>query len=66
LPKEFTTTAQHRALIKRIRPDILAVSAHSPNLAAKRKIMKDLGGELRAVLPKNPKISTTKLLQSKP
>jgi cytidyltransferase-like protein len=66
LPEKFSSSADHRALIKRIGPDILAVSAHSPNLVAKKKIMEDLGGRLRIVLPKNPKISTTKLLQSKP
>ena len=65
LPENFTTTTARRALIKRIRPDILAVSSHTPNLPVKRRLMAEIGGKVKVVLKHNPKISTTKLLQSK-
>lgn len=64
LPKKFSSSADHAALINQIKPDILAVSASTPNLPAKRRIIKRFGGRVVVVLPHNPKISTTKLLKS--
>lgn len=65
LPKQFNDLNHFTALIKQIRPDILAVSSSTPHLAVKRRIMKRFGGRVVIVLPHNPKISTTKMLQSK-
>ena len=64
LPENFATTAARRALIKRIHPDILAVSSHTPNLSVKRQLMRELGGQVKVVLKHNPDISTTKMLKS--
>ena len=65
LPEKFNTDADHAALINQIKPDILAVSASTPNLDIKRKIMAKAHGRVVIVLPHNPKISTTKMLKSK-
>ena len=65
LPKQFNDLNHFTALINQIRPDILAVSASTPHLAVKRRIMKRSGGRVVIVLPHNPKISTTKVLKSK-
>lgn len=63
LPKNFSKPSQHRALINQIKPNILAVSSHTPNLKAKRKLMKSIGGSVKVVHSHNPQISTTKLLK---
>jgi cytidyltransferase-like protein len=64
LPEKFNTPQDHLRLLKRLKPDILAVSSHTPNLAQKRLLMKKIGGIVKIVLPQNPKISTTKILQA--
>ena len=66
LPKQFNDLNYFTALINQIKPDILAVSASTPHLAIKRRIMKQFGGRVVVVLPHNPKISTTKMLKYKP
>src|SRR4030042_1948648 len=63
LPEKFAITAEHEALIVLIRPDILAVSSHTDFLVNKTEIVKKYGGELRIVLPHNPSVSTSTLLQ---
>lgn len=65
LPKQFNNLNHFSKLIANHRPDILAVSANTPNLPVKRKIMKRFGGRVVIVLPHNPKISTSKILKSK-
>ena len=65
LPEKFDNPTDHLKLLKKIRPDILAVSAHTPNLPAKRKLMKQIGGSVIVVHPHNPKLSTTKILKYK-
>jgi D-beta-D-heptose 7-phosphate kinase/D-beta-D-heptose 1-phosphate adenosyltransferase len=62
---ELTKPADWRTLINQIKPDILAVSSSTPHLAIKRRIMQESGGRVAVVLPHNPKVSTTKLLNSK-
>jgi cytidyltransferase-like protein len=64
LPEKFNAQSGRLAWLKRVRPDILAVSASTPHLAAKRRLMKQIGGRVVVVLPHNPKISTTKMLKS--
>jgi len=64
LPKKFNDLNHFTALINQIKPDILAVSASTPHLAIKRRIMKQFGGRVVVVLPHNPQISTSKLLKS--
>ena len=62
LPEKFDSLKDYRALINQIKPDILAVSSHTPNLSTKRRLMKSIGGIVKVVHPHNPKFSTTKLL----
>lgn len=62
LPKQFNNLNHFTSLIKKLRPDILAVSSGTPNLPVKRQIMKQFGGRVAVVLKHNPKISSTQLL----
>ncbi len=63
LPEKFNQPTHHRALINQIKPDILAVSSHTANLTAKRKLLKSIGGKVLVVHSHNPKFSTTKMLK---
>lgn len=63
LPKKFNDLNHFSSLINQIKPDILAVSSSTPHLDIKRKIMKRFHGRVVIVLPHNPKLSTTKMLQ---
>jgi len=62
LPEEFGEPKQHIELLKQIKPDILAVSSHTPHLEEKERLMKKVGGEVIVVLEHNPEVSTTKIL----
>lgn len=62
LPEQFDSAADHEKFIQKIKPDILAVSSHSPHLAAKQKIMSKFGGRVEVVHQHNPEVSTSKLL----
>jgi rfaE bifunctional protein nucleotidyltransferase chain/domain len=62
LPEKFSSFSAHQKLISQLKPDILAVSSHTPNLAAKKKILAKYGGRIKIVLPHNPKVSSTLLL----
>ncbi|MCX6817016.1 MAG: adenylyltransferase/cytidyltransferase family protein [Candidatus Beckwithbacteria bacterium] len=64
LPEKFDSDEDHSALINQIKPDILAVSSSTPNLAVKRRTMQCSGGRVVIVLPHNPQISTTKIIKS--
>lgn len=64
LPQRFHTEAERLEWLKVIRPTILAVSSHTPHLAAKRRVMKQVGGEVKIVHALNPAVSTTKILQA--
>jgi len=59
LPEKFDQPQDHRRFVRQVRPTVLAVSSHTPNLEAKRKIMAELGGEVKVVHQHNPKVSTT-------
>lgn len=63
LPEKFDQPSDHEALIASIQPDVLAVSSHTPNLDAKRRILKKLGGRVEVVHDHNPQFSTTLLIQ---
>jgi len=62
LPENFSTQKDYLNFLKKVQPDILAVSSSTPNLGTKRKLMKRIGGKLKVVLKHNPQISTTKIL----
>jgi D-beta-D-heptose 7-phosphate kinase/D-beta-D-heptose 1-phosphate adenosyltransferase len=64
LPKKFNTDEEITNFVKKIRPNILAVSTSTPYMESKRRIMARAGGKVMVVLPHNPNISTTKLLES--
>lgn len=62
LPDSFNSPAAHQQLIATIKPDILAVSSHSPHLDKKQAILKKHGGQVKIVHQHNPNLSTSKLL----
>ena len=64
LPEDFGEFEVRDAFLRKIKPDILAVSSSTPNLSSKRRIMKRFGGKVIIVLPHNPQVSTTKVLES--
>ncbi len=65
LPEKFSDESQHRAVLKMVNPDILAVSSHTPYLQQKRKLMEEIGGSLKVVHQHNPEISTTKIINNR-
>lgn len=65
LPEQFTRFQDHKALIAAIRPDILAISGHTPHQEVKKRLVEKYGGRLQIVLPYNPRISTSQLVIKK-
>lgn len=62
LPENFDQPSQHLRFLQKVQPDILAVSSHTPFLDQKRKLMKQIGGEVVVVHQQNPQVSTSKIL----
>lgn len=62
LPEQFDNKEDRERLIRLLRPDVLAVSSHSPFQTAKRAIMEKYGGRLQVVYQQNPELSTTKII----
>ncbi len=62
LPKNFSKPQHHRQLIAKIKPNILAVSSHSPHLDKKQKILSEFGGTVKITHQHNPNISTTQII----
>lgn len=65
LPEKFISDTDHLRLLNSIKPDVLAVSSHTPHLDKKRQLMKQIGGEVKVVYDQNPAVSTTTLLAEK-
>lgn len=65
LPDNFGGREKPRELIDLTRPDILAVSSHSPHLQRKRAILKEFGGRVEVVHQHNPKVSTSKIIEER-
>lgn len=63
LPEKFNSVEERVAFLQAIKPDILAVSSHTPHLAEKIRIMKELGGRVEIVHQHNPKVSSTLLIK---
>ncbi|MBP7768362.1 adenylyltransferase/cytidyltransferase family protein [Candidatus Woesebacteria bacterium] len=63
LPEKFSSIEDHRALLAKIKPAVLAVSSHTPFIENKRKLMAEVGGTVEIVHKQNKKISTTLILQ---
>ncbi len=62
LPEQFSTQADHRQLLAELKPDILAVSAHTLYQKEKRTLMEEIGGKVVVVHEHNPAVSTSKTL----
>lgn len=62
LPEQFSSPDDHRALLAKIRPTVLAVSSHSAHQVAKERLMQEIGGKLLVVHEHNPNISTSKII----
>lgn len=65
LPEKFSTPQDHETLIKKIKPAVLAVSSHTPNLDKKRAILQKYGARVIVVHKHNSKISSTKIIEKK-
>lgn len=65
LPEQFSRPEHHRAIMSLLRPDLLAVSSHSPHQEKKQAIVEEFGGRLAVVHDHNPEISTTKQAQQR-
>jgi len=63
LPETFNIPQDHEKLIKKIKPDILAISSHTPNQPQKKNIIEKYAGQLKVVYSHNPKISTSKMIK---
>lgn len=63
LPEAFDTSDDHRRLLAAMRPDILAVSSHSPHLPEKQQLLQEIGGTVVVVHEHNPAISSSVLLE---
>lgn len=64
LPEKFDTNEDRFRLLVEIKPDILAVSANTPHLESKARLMQEIGGTVQVVHQHNPALSTTLILQS--
>lgn len=64
LPEVFDQPEHHLELLKLLRPDILAVSAHTPHLEKKQKLMEVIDGRVEVVMAQDDGISTTKLIEA--
>ena len=64
LPGDFHLVEKREALIKELKPNVLAVSSHTAHLEEKQRIMELVGGELRVVYDHQPDISSTKMIHS--
>ena len=64
LPEDFHLVEQREALIKAIKPHILAASSHTKHLEEKQRIMQLVGGEMKVVYQHQPATSSTKMIHS--
>lgn len=65
LPNNFFLKEKIKQLVKKINPDHLAISSHSPGLLKKKKIMQECGSDLKIVHDRNFNISSTLILEKK-
>ena len=63
LPEDFHTNEAYEELLIQFKPDVYAVSSHSPHQENKRELMEKHDGKLVVVYKHNPHVSTTKKLQ---
>jgi len=65
LPPAFAKPEGRESLLRKIKPDFLAVSSNSPFLDQKRQALAKINGEVVVVHQFNPRISSTKLIDDK-
>lgn len=65
LPENLGTREGREQIIKNLRPDVYCVSASTPFLEEKERILRKFGGRLKVIRPHNPQISTTQLIAAK-
>lgn len=65
LPETFDQPEHHLELLKILRPDILAASAHTPHLEKKEQLMSLIDGRVEVVMEQDRHISTTRLVEEK-
>lgn len=63
LPENLDSRSGAEDFISRLKPDILAVSAHTSYIDIKKQIVEKYGGKLKIVTPYIPGYSTTKILE---
>ncbi len=59
LPKDFNSVKAYLDLLQTLKPNILAVSSHTPFLKEKKALLKKVNGKVKIVLQQNIKVSTT-------
>lgn len=65
LPEKFASQTDHQNLLKLVKPDVLAVSSHTPFIDQKRKLMRQIGARVKVVHKHNPQVSTSILINNK-
>lgn len=63
LPEKFDKPEEHEAVIKQIKPSILAVSSHTKHIKEKEVIMEKYKGKVVVIHDHNPEISSTIILK---
>lgn len=64
LPENFSSEKSHKELINLLKPDILAVSSHTPFLETKKNILKNYNTTLKIVMKKDKSISTSQIIKN--
>jgi rfaE bifunctional protein nucleotidyltransferase chain/domain len=65
LPNNLGSKKGREQLVKSIKPDIYAISANTPFIKEKERIMKKFAGRLKVVHPHNPRVSSSKIITSR-
>lgn len=64
LPEKFDDPEDHRRLLNKIKPSILAISSHTPHQQEKLQLMQEIGGKVVVVHEQNPNVSSTILIEN--
>lgn len=63
LPEDFDTPEARMNFLHKIKPDVLAVSSHTPHIEKKIRSMHEIGGRVEVVHKHNPAISSSILIE---
>ena len=64
LPDDFNNPAAYSQLLQQVHPHYYAVSSHTSYLTQKTALVNQYGGQLVVVMPFDPTISTTQIINS--